>query len=46
MDDGGSPARADIISMWQSNMVGIKVEQYLSWARAHDNTVVYMTVAY
>jgi hypothetical protein len=46
MDDGGSPARAEIVSMWQSNMVALKAEQYLCWKLAHGGACVSMQTSY
>jgi hypothetical protein len=46
MDDGGSPATATVVSLWQANMAAIRAERYVSYARAHDTSVCYMTTAY
>ena len=46
MDDGNSPASTRTVSLWQENLVGLRAERMLSWARGHVDSVVSMTVAY
>jgi hypothetical protein len=46
MDNGASPASTETVSLWQTNKVGLRAERQVSWLRAHDDSVVYMTVTY
>jgi len=46
MDDGGSPTVTTLHSMFQEGLVVFRAIRTISWARAHDNSVVYMTVSY
>lgn len=41
-----APGQGTLTSLWQKNLVGIKVEREISWLRGHDTSVVSMTVAY
>jgi hypothetical protein len=43
MDDGGSPAVTTSISMWQTNQVAIRVEQFITWMRRRDAAVYVKT---
>jgi len=43
MDDGGSPATATVVSMWQNNMVALRAERYINWARRRHDAVYYLT---
>lgn len=43
MDDGGSPTETTMVSMFQNNMVAIRVERYINWARRRDDAVYYLT---
>jgi HK97 family phage major capsid protein/HK97 family phage prohead protease len=43
MDDGGSPATATVVSMWQHNMVALRAERYINWARRRFQAVYYLT---
>ncbi len=43
MDDGGSPAVTTAVSMWQTNQVAIRVEQYITWKRRRDAAVYVKT---
>lgn len=45
MDDGTSPASTTTVSMWQNNMVALRVERYIYWARRRDEAVFYITGA-
>lgn len=42
-----SPADATtvLVSLWQHNMVGLRVERYATWARARASSVAYITGA-
>jgi hypothetical protein len=44
MDDGGGSGTTQV-SLWQQNMVGIRVEQYIAWKRRRDAAVYYFTTA-
>jgi ATP-dependent Clp endopeptidase proteolytic subunit ClpP/HK97 family phage major capsid protein len=43
MDDGGSPASTTAVSMFQTNQVAIRVEQYITWKRRRDAAVYVKT---
>jgi HK97 family phage major capsid protein len=43
MDDGNSPAETTMVSMFQNNMVAIRAERYINWARRRDAAVYYLT---
>lgn len=43
MDDGGSPAITTHVSMWQTNQVAIRVEQYITWKRRRSAAVYVKT---
>jgi HK97 family phage major capsid protein len=43
MDDGGSPTVTTAISMFQTNQVAIRVEQYVTWKRRRTAAVYYKT---
>lgn len=43
MDDGGSPTVTTMVSMWQTNQVAIRVEQYITWKRRRDAAVYVKT---
>ena len=45
MDDGVSPASTTMVSLWQKNLVGLRVERYINWARRRDEAVYYITAA-
>lgn len=40
-----SPATAStvLVSLWQSNLVGIRCERFITWAKARTDSVVYIT---
>jgi hypothetical protein len=47
MDDGNSPSSAQDVSLWQSNLVGIRCERFISWQPGTaDIMAVKMTVTY
>lgn len=46
LDDNVSPATTSLVSLWQANKVGVRVERYISWAAANDSIGVLMSVAY
>ena len=46
LDDGTSPSNTDLVSMWQKNLMAIRVERRVSWLRAHAGSATYMAVAY
>lgn len=43
MDDGGSPTITTMVSMFQTNQVAIRVEQYITWKRRRDAAVYVKT---
>lgn len=43
MDDGTSPALTTAVSMWQTNQVAIRVEQYITWKRRRTAAVYVKT---
>jgi HK97 family phage major capsid protein/ATP-dependent Clp endopeptidase proteolytic subunit ClpP len=43
MDDGGSPTVTAMVSMFQTNQVAIRVEQYITWKRRRDEAVYVKT---
>jgi hypothetical protein len=49
MDDSpeGSPASsgASMISLWQSNLIGLRAERYINWQRRRDAAVAWLTGA-
>jgi HK97 family phage major capsid protein/HK97 family phage prohead protease len=42
-----SPADATVVmvSLWQNNMVGLRAERFINWAKANANAVKYLTAA-
>lgn len=48
MDDAPelSPMTSSLVSLWQHDYIGVLVERWISWARAHDTSVTYMVTAY
>jgi HK97 family phage major capsid protein len=41
------PAAADTLTgLWQSDLVGLLIERFISWKRGRDGSVVYMTTSY
>ncbi|RPH38341.1 phage major capsid protein [bacterium] len=45
MDDGVSPASTTMVSLWQKNLVGLRVERMINWARRRTAAVYYLTAA-
>jgi hypothetical protein len=45
MDDGSSPTVTTAVSMWQTNQVAIRVEQYITWKRRRAASVYVKTGA-
>jgi HK97 family phage major capsid protein/HK97 family phage prohead protease len=43
MDNGGSPATTTMVSMWQNNMVALRVEREINWKRRRDEATYYLT---
>jgi HK97 family phage major capsid protein len=43
MDDGVSPATTTTVSLFQSNMVALRVERIINWLRRRDAAVYYLT---
>jgi HK97 family phage major capsid protein/HK97 family phage prohead protease len=45
MDDGVSPYSTTQVSLWQNNLVGLRVERVIDWRRRRDAAVFYITAA-
>lgn len=45
MDDGVSPASTTMVSLWQHNLLGLRVERFINWARRRLQAVYYVTGA-
>lgn len=45
MDDGVSPASTTMVSLWQNNMVGLRVERIVNWGKRRAAAVYYITAA-
>lgn len=43
MDDGTSPASTTAVSMFQNNMLALRVERIINWIRRRDDAVYYLT---
>jgi HK97 family phage major capsid protein/HK97 family phage prohead protease len=43
MDDGVSPATETTVNLWQQNLVAIRAERYINWARRRLQAVHYIT---
>lgn len=43
MDDGVSPATESTVHLWQQNLVAIRAERYINWARRRLQAVHYIT---
>jgi HK97 family phage major capsid protein len=46
VDDGGSPAVIRPISLWQNNLVSVRVMRRISWMLGHSDSCVSMAVSY
>jgi hypothetical protein len=46
LDDGQSPLSTSTVSLFQSSMVAVRVERFISWLAAHDHAVVVMPVTF
>lgn len=40
--DGAAGAGASLVSLWQNNMVGLRAERFVNWARRRTTAVAYM----
>lgn len=45
MDDGVSPYSTTQVSLWQNNLVGLRVERVIDWRRRRDAAVFYISAA-
>ena len=45
MDDGVSPQGTTLVSLWQKNMVALRAERIINWARRRAAAVFYITAA-
>lgn len=46
LDNGASPASAATVSLFQNNLVALRVERYISWLAGHNAAAVVMPVSY
>ncbi len=46
MGDGGSPESEEIVSLFQEDILAIRIIRHLSWSRPSTGSAVVMTVAY
>jgi HK97 family phage major capsid protein/HK97 family phage prohead protease len=46
MDDAptnsGSPTETTLVSLWQNNLIGLRAERFINWARGRESAVAYM----
>ncbi|MEX3950612.1 phage major capsid protein [Paraburkholderia sp. EG287A] len=45
MSDTPSDGAAQLVSLWQQNMVGVRAERYINWASRRPGAVAYLTGA-
>lgn len=45
MDDGTSPTVTTSVNLWQNNLVGLRAEREITWARRRDAAVYYISSA-
>jgi hypothetical protein len=46
VDNPAAPTPTTVmVSLWQNNLVGIRVERFIHWVKAADNAVQYLAVA-
>ena len=45
MDDDPSSGEQQSVSLWQSNMIGVRVERFINWRRRRDEAVYVITGA-
>lgn len=43
MDDAPTAGAAQLVSLWQNNLIGFRAERTVNWARRRDNSVAYLT---
>jgi HK97 family phage prohead protease/HK97 family phage major capsid protein len=43
MDDGDSPDETTMVSLWQNNLIALRVERTINWKRRRDAAVYYLT---
>ena len=43
--DSDTPTGAQLVSLWQTNSIGLRVERYLNWLRASNDAVVWIESA-
>jgi HK97 family phage major capsid protein len=41
--DSPTTASTTLVSLWQNNLVGIRCERYINWAKARTDSVIYIT---
>ncbi len=40
--NGGSPTETTLVSLWQDNLIGLRAERFINWARGRESAVAYM----
>jgi HK97 family phage major capsid protein/HK97 family phage prohead protease len=45
MDSAPANGAAELVSLWQNNMVGLRAERYINWKRRRTGAVAYITAA-
>jgi len=45
MDDNPTDDATSLVSLWQSNMIGLRVERFINWVKRRQEAVVYITGA-
>ena len=43
--DSSTPTGASLVSLWQTNSVGVKAERVINWMRGRTQSVAYLTSA-
>jgi HK97 family phage prohead protease len=43
--DSGAPTGTSLVSLWQTNSVGVRAERIINWMRARTQSVAYLTSA-
>ncbi len=45
MDSSPTTGAAELVSLWQHNMVGIRAERFINWGKRRDGVVQYIDSA-
>jgi hypothetical protein len=40
--NSGSPVETTLVSLWQDNLIGLRAERFINWARARESAVAFM----